>query len=160
MWWVLGVGAGVETEFFWRGGLMAGLQVGWALGCSGCLGLRSAVPVPHVPGHPASICINHHFNLDWISLNVVPIKSATFRLEYKDDYKYEFSALSTYFRFLGWKFSSCTCSELVHKVLIVPQPKHHYWHGQAFEKKEKESRARSQTNITHFHSTTARLQSN
>ena len=29
---------------------MAGLQVGWALGYSGCLGLGSAVPVPHVPG--------------------------------------------------------------------------------------------------------------
>ena len=47
---------------------MAGLQVGWALGCSGSLGLRSAVPVPYVPGHPASICdeggIDHHFNLD------------------------------------------------------------------------------------------------
>ena len=25
---------------------MAGLQVGWALGCSGCLGLGSAVPAP------------------------------------------------------------------------------------------------------------------
>ena len=35
---------------------MAGLQVGRALGCSGCLGLGSAVPVPHVPGHPTSIC--------------------------------------------------------------------------------------------------------
>ena len=31
--------------FFWRAGLMAGLQVGWALGCSGCLDLGSAVPV-------------------------------------------------------------------------------------------------------------------
>ena len=64
---MLGVGAGVGIGFFWRGGVMAGLQVGWALGCSGCLGLRSAVPVPHVPGHPASICdegIDHHFNLD------------------------------------------------------------------------------------------------
>ena len=36
-------------------GLVAGLQVGQALGCSG-LGLGSAVPVPHVPGHPTSIC--------------------------------------------------------------------------------------------------------
>ena len=32
--------------------LVAGLQVGWALGCSGFFGLGSAVPVPHVPGHP------------------------------------------------------------------------------------------------------------
>ena len=35
---------------------MAGLQVGQALGCSGYLGLGSAVPVAHVPGHPTSIC--------------------------------------------------------------------------------------------------------
>ena len=36
---------------------MAGLQVGRALGCSGCLGLGSALPAPHhVPGHPTSIC--------------------------------------------------------------------------------------------------------
>ena len=35
---------------------MAGLQVGRALGCFSCLGLRSAVPAPHVPGHPTFIC--------------------------------------------------------------------------------------------------------
>ena len=35
---------------------MAGLLVGRGLGCSGCLGVRSAVPAPHVPGHPTSIC--------------------------------------------------------------------------------------------------------
>ena len=35
---------------------MAGLQVGRALGFSGCLGLGSGVPAPHVPGHPTSIC--------------------------------------------------------------------------------------------------------
>ena len=46
------VGAG----FFRRARLVAGYQVGRALGCSGCLGLGSAVPVPHVPGHPTSIC--------------------------------------------------------------------------------------------------------
>ena len=34
---------------------MAGLQVEWALVCSGCLALRSAVPAPHVPGFPTSI---------------------------------------------------------------------------------------------------------
>ena len=47
-----GTGAG----FFWWAGLVAGLQVGQALGCPGCLALGSAVPVPHVPGHPTSIC--------------------------------------------------------------------------------------------------------
>ena len=47
-------GAGVG--FFWQAGLVAGLQVGWARGCSGCLGLGSAVLVPHVPGHPPFIC--------------------------------------------------------------------------------------------------------
>ena len=35
---------------------MARLQVGQALGGSSYLGLRSAVPVPQVPGHPTSIC--------------------------------------------------------------------------------------------------------
>lgn len=35
---------------------MAGLQVGRALGSSGCLGMGSAVRVPHVPGHRTSIC--------------------------------------------------------------------------------------------------------
>ena len=45
-----GAGAGVVAGFFfffcWRAGLVAGLQVGWALACSGCLGLGSAVPAP------------------------------------------------------------------------------------------------------------------
>jgi len=35
---------------------VARLQVGQALGGSSYLGLRSAVPVPQVPGHPTSIC--------------------------------------------------------------------------------------------------------
>ena len=35
---------------------MAGLQVGRALESSGCLGLGSAVPAPHVPWYPTSIC--------------------------------------------------------------------------------------------------------
>ena len=48
--------AGAGSGFFWWVGLVAGLQVGQALGCSGCLGLGSAVPVPHVPEHPTSIC--------------------------------------------------------------------------------------------------------
>ena len=39
-----GAGAWATVGFFWRAGLMAGLQVGQALGCSG-----------HVPGHPTSI---------------------------------------------------------------------------------------------------------
>ena len=36
----------------------------------------------------------------------------TFRLQYEDDYEYEFSVLSTRFRFGGRKFSKCACSEL------------------------------------------------
>ena len=62
-----GVGVGAGFFFFWWAGLVAGLQVGQALGCSGCLGLGSAVPAapppPHVPGHPTSIChegVNMH----------------------------------------------------------------------------------------------------
>ena len=34
---------------------MGRLQVGWALGYSGCLGLGSAVLVTHFLGHPTSI---------------------------------------------------------------------------------------------------------
>ena len=37
---------------------------------------------------------------------------AIFRLEYEDDYEYEFSVLSTCFRFGGRTFSKCACSEL------------------------------------------------
>ena len=37
---------------------------------------------------------------------------ATFRLQYEDDYQYEFSVLSTGFRLGGRKFSKCACSEL------------------------------------------------
>ena len=51
-----GAGAGGRAGFFLWAGLVACLQVGRALECSGCLGLGSAVPVPYVPGHPASIC--------------------------------------------------------------------------------------------------------
>ena len=47
---------GDGTGFLWRVGLVAGLKVRRAHGCSGCLGLGSVVPVPHVPGHPTSIC--------------------------------------------------------------------------------------------------------
>ena len=39
-------------------------------------------------------------------------KIATLRLQYKDDYEYEFSVLSMRFRFEGRKFSKCACSEL------------------------------------------------
>lgn len=41
---------------FLAGGLVARLQLGLALGCSSYLGLGWAVPVPHVPEHPTSIC--------------------------------------------------------------------------------------------------------
>ena len=37
-------GRGWGRAFSWRAGHVAGLQVGRALGCSGCLGLSSAVP--------------------------------------------------------------------------------------------------------------------
>ena len=51
-----GGGGAWDRVFFWWAGLVAGLQVGRALRCSGCLGLGSVVPAPHVPGHPTSIC--------------------------------------------------------------------------------------------------------
>ena len=45
----------------------------------------------------------------------------TFRLQYEDDYEYEFSVLSTRFRFGGRKFSKCVCSEL--KTLTHSHPR-------------------------------------
>ena len=36
---VMGVGVGAGSGFFWRVVFLAGLQVGRALGCSGCLDL-------------------------------------------------------------------------------------------------------------------------
>ena len=46
---------------------------------------------------------------------------ATFRLEYEDDYKYEFSVLSMRFRFGGRKFSKCACSELETRTRSRPR---------------------------------------
>ena len=45
-------GGGAGAGFFLQAGLMAGFQVGRAVGRSGCLGLGLAVSVPHVSGHP------------------------------------------------------------------------------------------------------------
>ena len=53
---VTGSWGGDWAGFFLRAGLVTGLQVGRALGCSGCLGLGSAIPVPYVRGQPTSIC--------------------------------------------------------------------------------------------------------
>ena len=50
------LGQGLGQGFFWQAGLVAGLQVGQALRCSGCLGSGSAVPDPHVRWHRTSIC--------------------------------------------------------------------------------------------------------
>ena len=51
-----GAGVGAGAGYFWRAGLLAGLQVWQALRCSSYLGLGSAVLAPHVPGSPTSIC--------------------------------------------------------------------------------------------------------
>ena len=48
-------------------------------------------------------------------------KVATFRLQYEHDYKYEFSVLSTRFRFGGRKFSKCACSELKTRTRSRPR---------------------------------------
>ena len=53
---VIGAWVGAGTESFWRARLKAELGVGQALKCSSYLGFASAVPAPHVPGHPTSIC--------------------------------------------------------------------------------------------------------
>lgn len=51
--------------------------------------------------HCPHYCKTYHFK-----------STATFRLEYDDDYKYEFSALSTRCRFGGRNFSKCACLKL------------------------------------------------
>ena len=51
MWWVLGPGLG-QGFFSWWAGFVAGLQVGRALGCYGCLGLGSADPAAPAPPPP------------------------------------------------------------------------------------------------------------
>ena len=48
-------------------------------------------------------------------------KIATLRLQYEDDYKYQFSILSTCFRFGGQKFSKCACSELKTRTRSRPR---------------------------------------
>ena len=45
---------------------------------------------------------------------------ATFRLQCEDDYEYEFSVLSTRYRFGGRKFSKCACSELKTRTRCRP----------------------------------------
>ena len=62
--------------------------------------------------------ILHYFHL-WIYLlmlvNYLGLHgntSVTFRLQYEDDYEYNFSVLSTRCRFGGQKISKCACSEL------------------------------------------------
>ena len=46
---------------------------------------------------------------------------ATFRLQYEDDYEYEFSVLSTRCRFKGRNFSKCACSELKTRTRSRPR---------------------------------------
>ena len=50
---------------------------------------------------------------------------ATFRLQYEDDYEYEFSVLSTRFRFGGRNLSKCACSEL--KTRTCSRPRTPIW---------------------------------
>ena len=46
---------------------------------------------------------------------------ATFRLQYEDDYEYEFSVMSTRFRLEGRKCSKCACSELKTRTRSRPR---------------------------------------
>ena len=52
---------------------------------------------------------------------VLSTRIAAFRLQYEDDYEYEFSVLSTRFRFGGRKFSKCACSELKTRTRSRPR---------------------------------------
>ena len=58
----------------------------------------------------------------WGSENLVSSELiATFRLECEDDYEYEFSVLSTRFRFGGREISKCACSELETRTRSRPR---------------------------------------
>ena len=52
---------------------------------------------------------------------VVDLKLATFRLEYEDDYVYEFTVLSMRFSLAGRKVLKCTCSELCPRTRSRPR---------------------------------------
>ena len=59
--------------------------------------------------------------LDFTPLVLVASELATVRLQYEDYYEYEFSVLSTRFRF-GWrKCSKCACSELKTRTRSRPR---------------------------------------
>ena len=51
-------------------------------------------------------------NAIMIKTTVIMIVIATVRLEYEDDYEYQFSVLSTRCTFVGRQFLKCACSEL------------------------------------------------
>mgnify|MGYP007058634834 CR=1 FL=1 len=57
----------------------------------------------------------------WLPLLLPWRALATFRLQYEDDYEYEFSVLSTRFRFGGRKFSKCACSEIKTRARSRPR---------------------------------------
>ena len=63
---------------------------------------------------------------------------ATFGLEYEDDYEYEFSVLSTRFRFEGRKFSKCACSE--HKTRTRSRPRTPIWRSLLTESRNQRKR--------------------
>ena len=62
-----GAGAWATVGFFWRAGLMAGLQVGQALGCSG-----------HVPGHPTSIRDKAVIGIKTTAVSAVTDRNSTY----------------------------------------------------------------------------------
>ena len=59
---------------------------------------------------------------------------ATFRLQYEDDCEYEFSVLSTRFRFGGRKFSKCACSELKTRSRSRPRTRTPIWRSNLGDK--------------------------
>jgi len=62
-------------------------------------------------GGPPEACISC-VNCRFLFISLPLLLLANFKLQYEDDYKYEFSVLSSRFRFGGRKFSKCACSEL------------------------------------------------
>ena len=68
-----------------------------------------------------AITLSRNLYLKNIQLRLSSNNTVTVRLQYEDDYEYEFSVLSTRFWFGGRKFSKCACSELKTRARSRPR---------------------------------------
>ena len=80
----------------------------------------------HTCGYPRVLCfilnpilLNRERN--FVLVGGMDLTAATFRLQYENDYEYEFSVLSTHFKFERRKLSKCACSELETRIRRRPR---------------------------------------